>query len=208
MVRTIIFCSRKCRVMLDRLRAPYPWLVLENTKHFVNGEPQWDEVMFRLEGLEWTWREDRERLLLEGGLSPILIIGIGWSLALRVHLLYIIIMFEREVDGALHSLLQLNEGWAMDRTSLIWVTPCFSRCLYGGEKPVACWWTWVQRHFHHSWESWQAGSESSRCKTWGCHFVSFWHRGGGGYSSWPPDRRGIRWGTPRLSLWNCVASRK
>jgi len=32
MIKTIIFNSRKCRTILDRLWAPYPWLVLDGTE--------------------------------------------------------------------------------------------------------------------------------------------------------------------------------
>ena len=64
--------------------------------------------MFCSEGSEWIWRENRERLYLEGGLSPILVADMGQSLTLRVHLLSIIVTPERVVNGTLHSLLQLN----------------------------------------------------------------------------------------------------
>jgi len=39
MVETIIFHSGKYRVMLDQLRASYPWLVLDGTKDLIDGEP-------------------------------------------------------------------------------------------------------------------------------------------------------------------------
>jgi len=52
-VRTIIFRSRKCMVVLDRLRASYPWLVLNSTEDFVDGEPQRGEVLFLSEGSQW-----------------------------------------------------------------------------------------------------------------------------------------------------------
>ena len=41
MVRTMIFRSAKCRVMFDRLRVSYPWLVFDDIEDFVDGEPQW-----------------------------------------------------------------------------------------------------------------------------------------------------------------------
>ena len=44
----------------------------------------------------------------EGGLPPILVVGMDRSLTLLVHLFTIIIAFERVVDGTLHSLLRLN----------------------------------------------------------------------------------------------------
>ena len=62
------------------------------------------------------FRENREYLLLEGGLPLILVAGMGRSLVLRVHLLPVIATFERVVDGTLHSLLQLNVSW--DRIKL------------------------------------------------------------------------------------------
>ena len=116
MVRTIIFHSKKYRVILDRLRAPYSWLVLDGIEDFIDGEPKWGEVLFRP----------------EGRLPSILVAGVGRILALSVHLLFLIVAFERVVDEILHSLLQLNEGSARDMTSLIHVTSCFSRCLYRG----------------------------------------------------------------------------
>ena len=39
-VRTIIFRSEKCNVVLDRLQVFYPRLVLDCTEDFVDGEPQ------------------------------------------------------------------------------------------------------------------------------------------------------------------------
>jgi len=53
------------------------------------------------------------------GESPILVTDIGQNLALRVRLLSIIVVFERVVDRALHSLLQVNISWAQDMISLI-----------------------------------------------------------------------------------------
>ena len=38
-VRTVIFCSGECRVLFDWLWAPYPCLILDNTKNFIDGEP-------------------------------------------------------------------------------------------------------------------------------------------------------------------------
>ena len=49
-VRTIIFHSEK--FLLDRLQAPYSWLVLDGTKDFVYGELQWGKLLFRPEGSE------------------------------------------------------------------------------------------------------------------------------------------------------------
>ena len=40
MVRIVIFLSGKCRIVLDRLRASYPLLVLDGTEDSVAGEPQ------------------------------------------------------------------------------------------------------------------------------------------------------------------------
>ena len=67
-----------------------------------------DEILFCPEGSEWTRREDREHLLLEGGLPPILITDMGRSLVLRVCFLSAMVVLERVIDGTLHSLLQLN----------------------------------------------------------------------------------------------------
>ena len=43
-------------------------------------------------------RENREYLLLKGGLTPILVAGMGQSLMLRVHPLSFITALERVVD--------------------------------------------------------------------------------------------------------------
>ena len=40
MIKTVIVCSSKYMVVLDRLRASYPWLVLNSTEDFVNRDPQ------------------------------------------------------------------------------------------------------------------------------------------------------------------------
>jgi len=63
-------------------------------------------VLFSSECLGWIQTENREHLLLEGGLPPILVIGVGQSRALRV--LSIIDAFERVVDITLYNLFQLN----------------------------------------------------------------------------------------------------
>ena len=64
MVRAVIFRSEKCRVMLDRFRVSYSWLVLDGIEDFVDGELQRGKVLFRLEGSKSIWRENWERLLL------------------------------------------------------------------------------------------------------------------------------------------------
>ena len=53
MVKTEIFRSEEWRVVLDRLRALHPWLVLDDIEDFIDGEPQRSKVLFHLEGLEW-----------------------------------------------------------------------------------------------------------------------------------------------------------
>ena len=65
-------------------------------------------MLFHSQGSECIRRENQERLLLKGGLPPILIAGMGWSLALRVYLLSVTAAFERVVDLTLHIFLQLN----------------------------------------------------------------------------------------------------
>jgi len=52
MVRTIFFCSGECRVILGS-RLPHSRLVFYGIKDFVDGEPQWSEMLFHLEGLGW-----------------------------------------------------------------------------------------------------------------------------------------------------------
>ena len=61
-VRTIFFRSGECGVILDRLRAVYPPLVLDGIVDFVDRESQQSELLFHLEGLGWIWREDQECL--------------------------------------------------------------------------------------------------------------------------------------------------
>ena len=51
-VRTVFFRSEDCRVVLDRLRALYPRLILNGIENFIDGEPQQSEVLFHLESLE------------------------------------------------------------------------------------------------------------------------------------------------------------
>ena len=51
-VRAVIFHSGKCRVVLDRLQAPYSRLVLDGTEDFVDEDPQRGEVLFHFEGSE------------------------------------------------------------------------------------------------------------------------------------------------------------
>ena len=105
---TIIFHSKKCYVMMDQLRASYTWLAFDTTEDFVDGEPQWGEVLFHPEGSKWIRRENRESMLLEGGLPLILVSGMGWNLSLRVRLLSVVVTLEGVVDETIHSFLQLK----------------------------------------------------------------------------------------------------
>ena len=52
-LRTTFFCFRKFRVILDRLKALYPLLVLDDIEHFIDGEPERIVVLFQFEGSEW-----------------------------------------------------------------------------------------------------------------------------------------------------------
>ena len=92
---TILSRSGKCGIMLDRLRVPYPRLVLDGIEDVVDGKPQRGEVLLRS---EWIWRENQERLLLEDGLLPVLVVGMGRSLAMRAHPFFVIAVFEKVVD--------------------------------------------------------------------------------------------------------------
>jgi len=55
MVRTIFFRSGEYVIILDRLRAIYPRLVLDGIVDFVDRESQQSELLFHLEGLGWIW---------------------------------------------------------------------------------------------------------------------------------------------------------
>ena len=68
---TILFCFEKCRLILDWLRLSYLRLVLDSIENLIDGEPQQGEVLFHSEGSERIQRENREHLLLEGGLPSI-----------------------------------------------------------------------------------------------------------------------------------------
>ena len=57
--------------------ASYTQLVLDGIEDFVNGEPQWGELLFHFEGSGRIHRENRESLLVEGGIPLILIAGMG-----------------------------------------------------------------------------------------------------------------------------------
>ena len=107
-VRRIFFRSGKCKVVLDRLWALYPWLVLDDIEDFVDGKSEWSKVFFYLEGLEWIRRENRERLSFVGRLPLIRVTGMGESFVPRLRLLSVIATFERLVGGALHHLLKLD----------------------------------------------------------------------------------------------------
>ena len=53
-----------------------------------------------LKGSEWIWEENRECLLLDGVMPPVLVAGMGWF-ALVVHLLPIVGALEGVVDRTL-----------------------------------------------------------------------------------------------------------
>ena len=54
--------------LLDWFQAPYPQLVIDGIKDLIDRKSQRGEVLFRSVGSEWIRRENREHLLLEGGL--------------------------------------------------------------------------------------------------------------------------------------------
>ena len=65
--------------MLHWLWTSYSRLVLDGIEDVVDGEPQRGEVLLHSEDSKWIWGENREHLLLEGGLPLILMAGMGWS---------------------------------------------------------------------------------------------------------------------------------
>ena len=102
-LRTIFFRSGECRIVLDWLRALYPRLILDDVEDFVDVEPQQSEVLFHLEGLEWTRWEDRQCLSFVSRLPPIWVIGTGWNSILWLWFLSFS-TFERLVRGSSSSL--------------------------------------------------------------------------------------------------------
>jgi len=54
-VRAVLFCFGKCRIVPDWSRASDPWLVLGSVEDLVDGEPERNEVLYWLEGLERSW---------------------------------------------------------------------------------------------------------------------------------------------------------
>ena len=52
---TVLFCSRECRVVLDRSRANDSKLVLDGVEDFVDGKYERGKVLCQLEVLERTW---------------------------------------------------------------------------------------------------------------------------------------------------------
>ena len=83
-IRTILFYSGECRVILDRPRMRHLRLVFDGIKDFIDGEPQRSEALFHFEGVRWIWREDCKRLSFLGWLLPVLVTGIGWSFMPRL----------------------------------------------------------------------------------------------------------------------------
>ena len=53
-IRTILFCSGKCRIVPDWSRESEPRLVLDGIEDLVDAEPERSEVLCRLVGLEKT----------------------------------------------------------------------------------------------------------------------------------------------------------
>ena len=84
MIGTIFLFSGKYGIVSDGSWASNPRLILDGVEDLVDGEPQRSGILFRLEGSEGTWREDRERLTLEGKLPPVQILGIGGGFVLRL----------------------------------------------------------------------------------------------------------------------------
>ena len=83
-------------------------MVFDVIEEFVDGEAQQGEVLFSSKGSAWIWRENWKCLLLESGLLPSLVAGIGQGLMLRVHLLSFIAASESVIGKTLHSFFQLN----------------------------------------------------------------------------------------------------
>ena len=64
-------------IIPDRSWVPNPWLNFDGIAYLINGEPQWSEVFHPLVGTERIWREDQERLSLEGRMPMVLILGMS-----------------------------------------------------------------------------------------------------------------------------------
>ena len=79
-------------------------MVLDGIEDVVDGVLQRVEVLSALKA-QSGFRDNQEHLLFEGMLPPILVVGMGRSFELRVHLLPIVAALERVVDEAL---LQLD----------------------------------------------------------------------------------------------------
>jgi len=73
-------------------------LVFDGIEDVVDIEPRRGEVLLRSEGSEWIGGENREWLLLEGGLPPILVAGMNRGFALRIHLLPLVVVLKRVAD--------------------------------------------------------------------------------------------------------------
>ena len=56
---------------------PNPRLVLHGVENLIDGESQRGEMLFCLEGSEWTWRKNQDRLSLKGRLPPVQVLGMG-----------------------------------------------------------------------------------------------------------------------------------
>ena len=65
-------------------------------------------MLFYSKGSAWIQRKNWECLLLESGLPPFLVAGVGQGLLLQVHFLSFITASESVVGETLHSFFQLN----------------------------------------------------------------------------------------------------
>ena len=136
----LLFCSRKRRIVLDWSRASDPRLIFNGVEELVDGELEWSEVLYRLEGLERIRWKNRERLSLVGGLPPIRVLGSGSRFILR---LWLSPSSPCLAEWLASSSLLPPTGYMADlRTELHsseWHRASVGVCKRG-EKLAACWW--------------------------------------------------------------------
>ena len=186
MVGGILFCFRKCGILLDWSRAlTHSWslIVLKISLTESLNEVKWCFVWKDQSGLEQRirrcvfWRQVVPDSDLGYGQRPLAEI----STFFRRHLI--------SQYGWRRFSLPPSAGCRAELiTESIQVTLCLRQCMYMGWKTSNSLMNTSAETFSPQLRSWQVGFERSWCMIWDCRSALSWWRGGDDYSSWPPTK--------------------
>jgi len=107
-------------------------LIFDGTENLVDGELEQSEILIHFERSDGSSRGTRLRLLLEGALPPILVLGLLHGLVLLLWPFFFSLMLRRVIRRALCRLLELDVSLSSGEDITHRGDVCFTRCWYNG----------------------------------------------------------------------------